>query len=211
MISPRKQIQICLLLICCAVAINAQSGRRQQRVEPAAPIPTPTPEPTPKPKAQEKEPDLFILIAADRNASFSYFPYTYYDAVIAGCVEVLRRSSAQVDPIAKAMNRGEAIKKAKADSNTYVVLLQLEARTTSGTTSNSNSDIELEYTVFAPGTAKIVTSGRSYQNSSRAGPVVVGPSTTSGGVYREVLLKRAGEDAGSRILHALHLDIPATN
>ncbi|HSB29312.1 MAG TPA: hypothetical protein VLE19_15700, partial [Pyrinomonadaceae bacterium] len=73
--------------------------------------------------------------------------------------------------------------------------------------------IQLEYVVFAPGTAKIVTSGRTYQNASRKGPVVVGPTGggSTSGLYREVLLKRAGEEAGDRILRALHLIVPTTN
>ena len=202
---------VCVLLLCCSLVGYAQSGRRQPHVEPAAPVPTPTPEPTPKPRAEQKEPDVYIVIGADRNASFSAIPFTYFDAAIAGCAEVLSKSSASVDPSTKSVNRSDAIKRAKADSKTYVVWLELSARTMSGTQSNSGADIELEYTVFAPGTAKIVTSGRSYQNSNRAGPVVVSPPTSTGTVYREALLKRAGEDAGGRILRALHLDVPQTN
>jgi len=205
-------IGICLIILLCSFAIGAQSGRRQPRVEPAAPVPTPTPEPTPKPKAQEKEPDLVVLIGADRSGNFSYFPSTYYDAVVDGCAEALRRSSASVEPSFKALNRSDAIKKAKEDGKTYVVLLELNGRAMSGNTSDSGADIEISFTVFAPGTAKVVTSGRSYQNSNRAGPVVVGPTSGSNvGLYREVLLKRAGEDAGSRIRRALHLEVPGTN
>ncbi|HEY8227413.1 MAG TPA: hypothetical protein VIG25_19240, partial [Pyrinomonadaceae bacterium] len=70
-----------------------------------------------------------------------------------------------------------------------------------------DSEIEIEYVVFAPGTAKIATSGRTYQNANRKGPIVVqppgrGPNST---IYIEQLLKRAAEDAGDRILKALHL------
>jgi len=63
--------------------------------------------------------------------------------------------------------------------------------------------------VFAPNTAKIVTQGHSYTRGNRAGPIIVGPTTrgSNSDRYREQLLQRAGEDAGDRILKALHLDV----
>ena len=74
-----------------------------------------------------------------------------------------------------------------------------------GSSANNGYDqIEVGYTVFAPGTGKVATSGRAYQSSNRAGPVVVGPTGTGGtsALYREQILKRAGEQAGERILRA---------
>jgi len=207
-----RLVCICISLVACAAVTHGQSGRRQQKVEPAAPIPSPTPEPTPPPKSEKKEPELIILVGAERNGSFSYYPYSYFDAAIDGCSEALsKNSAARVDPTNNSLNRGDAIKRAKSDSKTYVVLLQLSAENTGGaaaTTNSVNTQIEVGYTVFAPGTAKVVTSGRTYPGSNRAGPVIVGP--TGGGsssvLYQEQLLKRAGEDAGNRILHSLHLD-----
>jgi hypothetical protein len=209
-----RAIFICLALLVCSLSAQAQSGRRQQRTEPAAPVPTPTPEPTPKPKADEKEPDQIFVVGADRNGTYSMYPFSFYDAVVAGCAEVLSRgSSAKVDPTSKAVNRGEAIKRAKQDNKTYVVFLELSAPTMGSSANNSYDQIEVGYTVFAPGTGKVATSGRAYQNANRAGPVVVGPTGTGGGgaLYREQILKRAGEQAGERILRALHLDTPRTN
>jgi hypothetical protein len=119
-----------------------------------------------------------------------------------------------VDVTQKDLPRGEAIKKSKASTDTYTVLLQLTDQTMSGSPSNQRYDqIELEYVVFAPGTAKIVTSGRTYQNANRKGPIIVGPTGggATSGIYRETLLKQAGQDAGERILHALHLSVPKTN
>jgi hypothetical protein len=207
---------ICLCLVASAVVSQGQSGRRQQRVEPAAPVPTPTPEPTPLHKTENKEPELTILVGAERDGGFSYYPYGYFDAAIEGCSEALsKNSAARVDPTNNSLNRGDAIKRAKSDSKTYVVLLQLSAESAGGasTTNSGNAQIEIGYTVFAPGTAKVVTSGRTYPGSNRAGPVILGPSGrgSSSTVYQEQLLKRAGEDAGNRILHALHLDTIKTN
>jgi hypothetical protein len=210
-----KTTAVTFLLLTCLIAIHAQSGRRQTKQAPAAPVPTPTPEPTPSPKAQQKEPEIIFYVGVDRNRSYSYYPFSYYDAVLSGCAEALRNgSSASVDVTQNDLPRGEAIKKAKASPKTYTVLLQLTEQTMSGTPSNQRYDqIEVEYVVFSPGTAKIATSGRTYQNANRKGPIIVGPTGggPTGGIYREVLLKQAGEDAGERILRALHLSVPKTN
>ena len=193
-----------LLIALCTLSVQAQSGRRKTQPAPAAPVPTPTPEPTPVPKKEEKT-DLLFFIGANRHASYGSYPFSYYDAVIRGCAERLRAgSSATVDITDKDLSRGEAIKKAKSEARSYVVLLTL----TFDTLARSYDDLILEFVVFTPGSAKVVTSGRSYQNANRKGPIIVGPTARGAGLYREQLLQQAGEDAGSRILKALNLNVP---
>jgi hypothetical protein len=196
-----------MLVIALAVwSVQAQSGRRHAKPTPAAEVPTPAPEPTPAPKKAEKESELLFYIGADRNDSFSMLPYTYHDAVVRGCAGSLRGgSSAGVDVTDRSFSRGEAIKKAKAESKSYVVLLTLKL----DNMARSYDDMILEYVVFAPNTAKIVTQGHSYMRGNRAGPIIAGPTSrgSTSELYREQLLQRAGEDAGSRILKALHLDV----
>lgn len=103
------------------------------------------------------------------------------------------------------MSRGEAIEKAKASTNTYVVLLTLDY----DIAARSYDDIMLEFVVFAPKTAKVMLTGRSYLNSNRAGPVIVGPTTRlPQGVFRESWMRQAGEDAADRILKKLNLGGP---
>jgi hypothetical protein len=100
------------------------------------------------------------------------------------------------------LHRGEAIEKAKSSPNTYVVLLALKLDLGAA----SYDDLQLDFVVFAPTTAKIVVTGRSYINSNRAGPVVVGPTTRlPQGVFRESWLRQAGEEAADRILKKLKL------
>jgi hypothetical protein len=195
-----------LLLAFCAVAVQAQSGRRQVKPPPAAPIPTPTPEATPIPKKQTKGDELFFFVGADRDSSYASLPFSYYDAVLQGCASRLRAgSSASVEISDRDVNRGEAIKKAKSETKAYVVWLNL----TLDSMARSYDDLVLEYIVYAPETAKMVTNGHSYLRGRRAGPIVVDPTGGRGssGLYREELLKRAGEEAGDRIIKALHLDV----
>jgi hypothetical protein len=200
-----RPIATMLLLVLCVWSAQAQSGRRQAKPAPAAPVPTPTPEPTPTPKKAEKEAAVLFYIGADRNDSYSSLPFTYYDAAVRGCADRLRAgSSGGVDVTDKSINRGDAIKKAKSDTGSYVVLITLKL----DSMARSYDDLVLQFVVFAPGTAKIVTSGNSYTNGARTGPVVVGPGRNpTSGLYREKLIELAGEDAGNRILKAIHRDV----
>jgi hypothetical protein len=203
-----RHCAIVLLLAFCAVTVQAQSGRHQTKPAPAAPVPSPTPDPTPTPQKETKKDELFFVIGVDRNSSsaFSTLPFSYYDAVVQGCASRLKAgSSADVDVADHDVNRSEAIKRAKAETKSYVVWLNL----TSDAMARSADDLVLEYIVYAPETAKVLTNGRSYLNGQRAGPITIDPNKrgTTSGMYREELLKRAGEDAGDRILKALHLDV----
>lgn len=198
-----------LLIALCALSVQAQSGRRRTTPPPAAPIPTPSPEPTPTPKKENRDDELGFLLGADRYSSNANLPFSYYDAVLRGCGDRLRAgSSAIVDVAGKDLSRGDAIKRAKAETKSYVVYMTLSY----DTAGRRADEVLLEYIVFAPVTAKIVTSGRSYMTGKRAGPVVVQPPRTRDGVfYPEETLRRMGEEAGERILKAMHLNAPVPN
>ncbi|HEX6728414.1 MAG TPA: hypothetical protein VF074_00310 [Pyrinomonadaceae bacterium] len=196
-----------LIVLLFALTVQAQSGRRQNKPAPAAPVPTPTPEPTPAPKVETKT-DLGFIVSVDQSSMFDYYPLSYYSAVVEACAGRLRKASSATVTTAGRLNRGEAIKKAKAEKTTYVILLRLVSYSMRGSGGqDQGQDIELEYTVFAPVTAKIATTGKSYQNASRKGPIIVQPpgGGTSSILYREMMLKRAAEDAADRILKSLHL------
>lgn len=200
---------LCLALVAmCAISAPAQSGRKQPKAPAVAPVPTPTPEPTPEPKTQEKKSELSFILGSDRNSSFQTFPLSYYDAVMAGCANRLRSGSSATVTVAQGdLNRGAAIKKAKAETTTYVVSFKFKL---DEMTARSYDDLEVEFTVFAPQTGKVVTFGTGYQNANRAGPIIVQPRSrgSSGALYREEFLKRVGEDVAERILKAMNLNVP---
>src|SRR6185503_14369183 len=153
------------LCVLTGLTVLAQSGRKRVTPEPAAPVPTPTPEPTPTPRKEEKESDRLFFIGADRNNFSANFPFTYYDAVVHGCADRLRSgSSAGVDVSDQSLSRGEAIRKAKESTDTYVVQLTLRL----DSMARSSDDITVEFMVFAPKTGKVAVSGNSYLNSTRA-------------------------------------------
>lgn len=201
---------VALLVAFCWLPANAQSGRRQVKPPPSAPVPTPTPEPTPKPKPKRDENEVNFLVAAgDRGVTFANTPLQFYDAPAEGCADQLgKRTALAVDLSQRNLTRGEAIDKAKSGKTTYVVLLTLiEDRMSAN--SSGNYEYEVDYVVFAPGTAKVVASGRTYENSARKGPISVGrPVGVNMPGYREQLLRRAGADAADRILKSIHLSDP---
>ena len=204
-----KSYKTCLVLLIfalCALSVQAQSGRRQTKPAPAAPIPTPTPEPTPIPKKEQEAEELIFLVGVDRDTAHPSIPLHFHTTAQRGCAERLRtRSSAEVDVASRDMNRSDAIQKAKASTNTYVVLLSLRL----DSMAQSYDDLELDFVVFAPVTAKVVVTGRSLVTGNRAGPVVVGrTSRMPGGLFREQAVKQAGEDAADRIIKKVHSGRP---
>jgi len=196
-----------LFVALCAFSLTAhsQSGRRQTKPAPSAPVPTPTPEPTPTPK-EETQSDLSVLVGMDRSDMYNYFPMSYYSIVLESCAARIGRGSNVKVTTSNHLSRADAVKAAKAQQKGYVVWLRLAGSTMDPSQYVRDSQIEIEYVVFAPGTAKIATSGRTYQNANRKGPVVVQPPGGSNNqVYVERMLERAAEDAAERILKALHL------
>ena len=195
-----------LIIAFCALSVQAQSGRRRTTPPPAAPVPTPTPEPTPTPQKIDKDDELVFFLGVDRYSTDINLPFSYYDAALRGCAERMRAgSSAIVDVAGKDITRGDAIKRAKSETKSFVVHLTLVY----DTMGRRADELILEYAVFAPVTAKIVTSGRAYMTGRRAGPVVIQPpNTRDGAIYREETLRLMGEDVGERILKAMHLNVP---
>ncbi len=197
---------VALLIALCGLSIYAQSGRRQTKPPAVAPVPSPTPEATPEPTRKKDENAITFLVAGDDRGLLRY-PLSFIDAATVGCADRLRkRSAADIDLTQRKLSRGEAIAKAKSEKSTYVVLLALVEDTMSAE-SSGYVELEVDYVVFAPGTAKVLATGRVYENGQRKGPLVVprGPRSTSS-VYREQSLRAAGEDAADRILKSLHMD-----
>jgi hypothetical protein len=197
-----QRLTCLIVILLCAMAAHAQSGRRQTKPAPAAPVPTPTPEPTPTPKKTEnKEPELVFFVGADEHSNFGSIPLQFYSAAVRGCADRLQaKSGAAVTISQTSLSRGEAIKKAQSGDDTYVILITLGF----DAMARSYDDLQLHFTVFAPTTSKVVTTGVEYLNGNRAGPVVVGRSRLPGGLYREDIIRQGGERAADRSWKAIN-------
>jgi hypothetical protein len=202
------------LILTSVFAVLGQSGRRGAK-SPAVPVPGPSPEEkTSESKSAAKLTKTPLLVGTTRNDVFTGVPLNIYDSVLQSCSQRLSEASVvQVEPSSAGFSRSEAIQRAKAASEGYVVLLNLRGDDLSSGYAGNLDSIFIEYTVFEHTTAKIRANGNSYQGAYRKGGVVMGPpGGRSSDVIVERRLRAAAEDAAERILKALHIasasDIP---
>ncbi|MFN2493335.1 MAG: hypothetical protein ABR501_10690, partial [Pyrinomonadaceae bacterium] len=156
-----------ILTFSCISISSAQSGRRARTPAPPTP-PVPTPEPTPTPgQPIDKEKNMLTFrVGMDRYQGFSTIPLQYYDTVVRACADRLDDAAAvRSDPIRGEINRAKAISLAKAEKTAYVVFLQLklESRHADPTIVDNTNDLYIEYSVYEPGTGKLLTWGHAYQ------------------------------------------------
>src|SRR5687768_10214438 len=160
-----------------------------------------------KPKAA-----FTFVIGMDRYGDFPRIPLHYLSAVLNSCARRLDEPvTVEVVTATRDMSRSDAILRAKAEKEAHVVWLELQAETLSAR-SRPNEDplnVTIEYSVFAPITAKRVTSGRAYPSAYRNRGVIVSPRT--GGIYGgDYQLNKAAEEAADQILEHFHLGIIRT-
>jgi len=199
-----------VFVLSCASTVLAQSGRRVRKSTPA-PVSTPEPTPTPTPNASSEKlkARLTFLIGLDRYDGFANIPFYAYEGVLRSLAGRLAGAqSVHVGATQSEMSRSDAIQKAKAEKEGYVVWLQLRADTMSGNNRNTGNldNIIIDYLVFAPTTAKITTSGRTYTQSQRNRGIIIGPRTS--GIYGDRYLNQAAQEAADRILAHFRLHAP---
>jgi hypothetical protein len=192
------------LVAVCALAVVAQSGRRVRKSE-AMPIPLPevTPMPTPVPRPK---PAFTFIVGLDRFGDFSRVSLSAYSGVLRNCAGRLNDSPVVRAEIAtRDLSRGDAVKMAKAEKETYVVWIQVRADTFSGETSiyDDPDNVYINYAVLAPGTGKTTTQGNTYPRAYRNKGINLPTSTTMGDYY----LNLAARGAAERILDHFHLHI----
>ena len=196
------------LVAMCALAIVAQSGRRVRKPEPA-PVPTPEATPLPTPTVEKEKPAFTFIVGLDKYGDFSRVSLSDYSGVLRSCAQRLNESRAvKADVESRDLSRAGAIQKAKAEKEAYIVWLQLRSNTTSARTGvqDDPNNVYIEYTVFAPITAKQVTSGNTFPDAYRRTPVRIPTSPTVGDYY----LNQAARGAAERILDHFHVRTAGT-
>ena len=209
--SLRVSLAIALVVI-CTLAISAQSGRRVRKPETVIPVPAPaaTPAPAPTPR---REPSLTFLVGMEKFGDFSRISLNTYSGVLRSCADRLDDSSlVKADTTSREMTRADAIRQAKAETGAYVVWLQIRSNNSYGRTTvyDDPDNVYIQYAVFAPTTAKQVTSGNTYPRAYQNARVRVPTSSTQGDYY----LNQAARGAAERILDHFHLrpgQIPRPN
>ena len=171
------------------------------------PLPVSTPEPTPPPsKPAEKPKAAFtFIIGMDRYGDFSRIPLYVSNGVLRTCASRLDDpESVRVEVATRDLGRGDAILRAKSEKEAFVVWLQLVPDTFSGR-AGSNDDpynVNIEYIVLAPTTAKQVTSGRVFPAYRKRG-VILNPKNS--GINGNYQLNQAAEETAERILSHFHI------
>jgi hypothetical protein len=176
-------------------------------------VPVPSPEPD---ASAEKKPAADIvrvplIIGASRNDVFTGIPFQLYDVALQACAQRLEESGgALVEPSAKGFSRSEAVDRAKAEKEGYVIWLHLRGDDLSGSYANNLDQVYIEYVVFEHTTGKMKTQGNCYPGAYRKGNVVLGSPTGRSNAVIESRMRAAAEDAADRILKALHLATSST-
>lgn len=195
------------LLLAIASPGISQSGRRASKSK-AVPLPTPEPDATPATSTEKPKPQVTFIVGMDRFGDFGGLSLYTYSMVLRHCVERLEDSgSVKATVASQEMSRSDAIKRAKKENEANVVYLQLRPDTVGGDTrgTSSVSNVYLQYTVFAPTTAKIVASGRTYPQAYRSKGIIVRPNTSGTTDYE---LNQAAREAAERILKVVSLPVP---
>ena len=196
-----------VFVLSCASTDLAQSGRRVRKSTPASvSTPEPTATPTPNASSEKPKPRLTFLVGLDGSDGSANIPLYAYEGVLRSLADRLAKAPGiQVGATQSDMSHIDAIQKAKAEKEGYVVWLQLQVDTMSSNTGNSGNldNVVLEYTVLAPTTAKVAMSGRAYP--PRNG-IILGPRTSS--IYGDRYLNQAAKDAADRILAHFRLHMP---
>lgn len=195
---------LCLLSFCSMG--EAQSGRRVKRPDSSA-SPAPAIEPAPAqqaPAASKPEPPKQKLIAGmdDLGRSIN-IPQYMSSAVWDGFMDRFRKFSS-LRVTTENMRRRDAIERAKKETESYVVLLQVETESLNsggGMGQVNSDDLLVSYTIFSPVTGKIKSSGRVYVRSSRS---ILGGRLPTGRVA-DSQLYQAGRETADRVISALNL------
>ncbi|HEY9282635.1 MAG TPA: hypothetical protein VIP46_04185 [Pyrinomonadaceae bacterium] len=198
----------CVSLAACA-ATFAQSGRRQQKQPPLAPVPTPTPEPTPVPKEEKVEAKIpLVVVSEDTNYFVQQSNQSY--AVQAVAVARLRESRAiEVSGDSARGSRGEAMRRAKESGGRHVVWFELRSFGMGQPARRlPPEEMLVEYSVFETGTAKRLSHGTIHMRRARGPLGGLGLPGCYPRLTNEVEYAIAGLEMAERIMESFSVPLP---
>jgi hypothetical protein len=197
------------ITVFAAIEITAQSGRRLPKGSPPVAVPTPTPEQIRQPKPPPK-PDFTVKVFSNIDSASSY-TLPSPERMHSWAVERLRRTSLLDVRDAGSANRRDAIKQAKAETEIYVVLLDLHVDPFAAYGRASARSMWIDLTAYYPVTGKIKFSRTLAlgQNSTRM------PGSTNvmracfPGVYgNDLLLLEASIEAADNVMNTFNVPLP---
>lgn len=206
---PRKS-STCFAALCVALlatgslVVLAQSGRHVRKPAPS-PVPEIKPTLSPSPTPDPNKASLTFLVGMDRFSDYSRVPLAVTSQVMNRCANRLDEPvTVKVQTDSREMNRTDAIKRAKAEKEAYVVWLKLLQNNVSGRASDSDDpyNVYIQWEVFQPISAKREASGRIFPAAYRNRGVIVQPRTQT---VTDYYLIEAGRETGEAILEHFHI------
>ena len=206
-IATNRNLLTLVFLLAITVTVKAQSGRRSSNGQTTAPSVS---GPKTVEKTPVKAPKIRLLVSVeDRNPLVSV-PYYLSDTVLDNCVRHLNDATEVNAVVARrSMTRAEAVIRAKAEKEAFVVFLQIESDVapTAKQAKNGPDELYVRYTIFEPVTARIKQWGRTHQQIYKTGQGGVSTSSKSSPVYSEYALKQSAKEAAERVLEAFEIKI----
>jgi hypothetical protein len=186
----------------------AQSGRSHRKAEP---IPVPKLE-SDKTNAQIEKPKdeearFSLVVVSNPLSALDNIPIGYQQTIFNSFMKRLGTSSSLKVIGEEDMNRSEAIKRAKTETERFVVWLSIGLDAQGVIGQDSLSSLTVEYIVFTPTTGKTKSQGRVYPQL-RKPRGIIGLPLPEGRIPDEIALRRSGEEAAERVIKSFNLPIP---
>lgn len=141
---------------------QAQSGRRVPKTQGntnQAPVAAPSPEETAKPAPGGLKQKARLLVTRQPTAK----RFQTEDQILASFIKQLNRYDNIEATSIGDLKEGQAVERAKAETEAFVILLKFDVDTfQSGTIILNSEDLQIEYSVIAPRTGKKQTKGKVY-------------------------------------------------
>ena len=166
----------CALVACAfAGASLAQSGRRNAPPRAEAPVPTPTPEP---PRIKPTPPPPIKILFTSSAPATMHLSSVDTSIVADTFLQRLHASNALEVKSADRMGRDAARKRAKEETERFVVWLELQTNgmdvDSIGVMRPNAEDLHIQYIIYEPGTGKAKENGNVYLRPVRSLPGGVG-------------------------------------
>jgi hypothetical protein len=206
-----RSLAVSFVIVCAFSSLSlatAQSGRREPKSKPVVATPTPEPEPTPTASSELPQPLFRLIVGIEKYDSFSSVSLSTFSSVMRNCTARLDEPNwIKVEAAQASMSRGDALKRAKAEKDSYVVWLHVREDQMSSNQPGTANNAYIEYAVFSPITAKVLISGGTYPRKGNAN-VVMGPTSGIDGDYN---LNKAARDTADKIIAKFRGRIPQSS